>query len=233
MGSMRMWTAAICDGWGFEIRDWGLRIEDWFRTKQLRRLGRKLATRLDSYMSQSLNPLAGFTLLELSVVIFIIGLLVTIALPRFGSIGRARLESSAKRLASLVRYLGGEAAFKSQLYRLHYDLDQHAYWVSVFIAEQNPQNQLTRGEFIDDPDPLTQRVQLPPTITFADVRVPGIGRVSRGNVYTHFYPQGYTDPTVIHLRDQEARVMTVSIPPLTGEVGVFEGYVDETLVRTD
>jgi hypothetical protein len=56
--------------------------------------------------------------------------------------------------------------------------------------------------------------------------VPGIGQVSRGQVYTHFYPQGYTDPTVIHLRDKDARVMTISIPPLTGEVGMYEGRVN-------
>lgn len=229
---MRTWTATICEWGGVGRRDWGV---------VKRRTPAAVGTKVHHVCSrsQAFNPLAGFTLLELSVVIFILGLLVTLALPRFGSIGRARLEASAKRLASLVRYLGSEAAFKSQLYRLHYDLDEHTYWVSVFAAGQNQQNQQNqidqqaRAEFIDDPDPLAQPVRLPPTISFADVRVPGIGRVSRGNVYTHFYPQGYTDPTVIHLRDQEARVMTVSIPPLIGEVGVFEGYVDGTLTATE
>ena len=214
MGSMPTWTAAICERRGLGIGAWGL----------VRRQG----TVAVIPHPQAFKAVSGFTLLELSVVVFIIGLLVTIALPRFGSIGRARLESSTKRLASLVRYLGSEAAFKSRLYRLHYDLDEQTYWVSVLAAGQD---RTGRAEFIDDPDPLAQRVQLPPTITFADVRLPSVGQVSRGNVYTHFYPQGYTDPTVIHLRDQEARVMTVTIPPLTGEVRVFAGYVDGTLAE--
>lgn len=165
-------------------------------------------------------PSSGFTLLELTVVLFIIGLLVTVAMPRLGDLGGARLDASARRLAALVRYLSGEAAFSSQIYRLNYDLDQRTYWVTVLTA--------TRGvaEFTADSSPLSRPVQLPPTIAFADVQAPGIGRVSTGQVYTHFYPQGYADPTVIHLRDQHARMVTVTIPPLTGEARVYEGYVD-------
>jgi prepilin-type N-terminal cleavage/methylation domain-containing protein len=169
---------------------------------------------------------AGFTLLELTVVLLIVGLLVTVAVPRFTDLTGARLESSARRLAALVRYLSGEAAFRSHLYRLHYDLDQQSYWVTVLTAVQDT------AEFIVDDTPLARPVQLPPSIMFADVRVPDVGRVSRGQVYTHFYPHGYIDPTVIHLRDQSSRVLTVVIPPLTGEAQIYEGYVEPLHVGT-
>ncbi|MGH8005527.1 MAG: pilus assembly FimT family protein [Candidatus Binatia bacterium] len=161
---------------------------------------------------------SGFTLLELSVVLLIIGLLAAVALPQLGDVSGRRLESSARRLAALVHYLSGEAAFSGRVYRLHYDLDQRAYWVTVLTAPQGI------AEFIPDSSPLSQPVQLPPAIAFADVFVPGVGRVRAGQVYTHFYPQGYADPTVIHLRDQRSRVVTVTIPPLTGEARVAEGY---------
>ncbi|MBI3303659.1 MAG: prepilin-type N-terminal cleavage/methylation domain-containing protein [Deltaproteobacteria bacterium] len=174
---------------------------------------------LPSLKSQ-VSSLKGFTLLELSVVLFIIGLLVAVAFPRLGDLGGARLDSSARRLAALARYLNGEAAFSSQLYRLNYDLDQRTYWVTVLTAHNGT------AEFMADPSPLSRPVQLPPSITFADVQAPSIGRVSTGRVYTHFYPHGYADPTVIHLRDQHSRIVTVTIPPLTGEARVYEGYVD-------
>src|SRR5262249_33877362 len=83
-----------------------------------------------------LRPNLGFTLLELSLVLFILGLLVAVVVPRLGDLRGARLESSARRLAALVRYLNGEAAFSSQLYRLNYDLDKQAYWVSVLAVNQ-------------------------------------------------------------------------------------------------
>lgn len=162
----------------------------------------------------------GFTLLELSLVLFIIGLLVTVLVPRLGGLESARLDASAKRLAALVRYLSGEAAFRGQTYRIHYDLDQQRYGVQILTPSQATKT------FVADDSPLSQSVQLPPNVTFADIRVPSIGRVSAGQVFTHFYPQGYTDPTVIHLRDQQSRTMTVIIPPITGEAAVYEGYVD-------
>lgn len=205
---MLTWTAVTCEQERLKTRDW------------------RLVRPLSSFKSQvpSLKPpisnLQGFTLLELSLVLFIIGLLVVVTVPRLVDLGGTRLESSAQRLASLIRYLNGEAAFSSQLYRLNYDLDKRTYWVSVLAANQNA------PEFIADTSPLARPMQLPSSITFVDVHVPSAGRVSTGQVYTHFYPQGYTDPTIIHLRDQHSRVVTVTIPPLPAEVGISEGYVD-------
>jgi prepilin-type N-terminal cleavage/methylation domain-containing protein len=214
---MPTWTAAISEkrlgtgGWGLgkgrlEARGWRLTLP-----------------------SLSLKPqassLKGFTLLELTVVLFIIGLLAAVLVPRLGDLGGARLDAHARRLAALVRYLHGEAAFRSQLYRLNYDLDQRTYWVTVLTPTRDS------AEFLADSSPLARPVQLPPSITFADVRVPSVGLVSTGRVYTHFYPQGYTDPTIIHLRDQHFRFVTITIPPLPAEISVQEGYVDRLSER--
>ncbi len=167
----------------------------------------------------------GFTLIELSLVVFIVGLLLVIAIPRLGDLGGARLDTSAKRLTALIRYLYAEAALRSRVYRLNYDLDQRRYWVSVLTASQ------TGMEFVADSNLLTRPVDLPPTVRFADVQVPQAGRVSSGQVHTHFYPHGDTDPTIIHLRNQHARFMTVTIPPVGGEPALSEGYVDGFVQR--
>jgi len=167
-----------------------------------------------------LTPKAGFTLLELSLTLFIIGLLVTMLLPRLGDIGGARLESSARRLAAVVRYVNGEAAFSGQVYRIRYDLAEQTYTVQVLVPSRGA------TEFVADPAPMSHSVTLPSGIAFADVHVSQAGRMNTGQVFTHFYPQGYVDPTVVHLQDQQAQMMTVIIPPVTGEAKVYEGYVD-------
>jgi general secretion pathway protein H len=166
------------------------------------------------------SSLKGFTLLELTVVLFIIGLLLASIVPHLGDVGGARLDATAKRMAAVVRYLSGEAALQNRPYRLNYDLDKHMYWITALEPTQDG------AEFQEDESLLARPVQLPQAITFADVQSPEIGRVSTGRVYTHFLPQGYTDPTLIHLRDQRSRVMTVVIPPLTGEARIYDGYVD-------
>lgn len=174
---------------------------------------------------RTMAPSPGFTLLELTVVLFIIGLLLATIVPRLGDVGGARLDATAKRLAAVVRYLAGEAALQNRPYRLNYDLDKHRYWITTLVATQDG------AEFKEDRSLLSRAVQLPPAITFADVQAPGVGRVSAGRVYTHFLPQGYTDPTLIHLRDQYSRVVTVLIPALTGEARIYEGYVDGFIRR--
>ena len=163
---------------------------------------------------------AGFTLLELTVVLFIIGLLVTIAIPHLGNTSNARLDATAHRLAATVRYLSGEAALRNRPYRLNYDLDKHIYWITTLVTTQD------HAEFRNDLSPLSRPVQLPPSITFADIQTSGVGRISTGRLSTHFQPQGYADPTVIHLRNQQSRTITVLIPALTGEARIYEGYVE-------
>src|SRR5262249_44205039 len=130
----------------------------------------------------------GFTLLELTLVLFIIGLLVAMAGPPLTDLGSSRLDSSPPRPAPLVRHLNGEAALHNRPYRLNYDLDRGTYWVTTLFVSRETE------EFRTDPSPLSRPTQLPSSITFADVQVPGVGRVSTGRVYTHFFPHGYTDP---------------------------------------
>src|SRR5262245_7207837 len=163
---------------------------------------------------------AGFTLLELTVVLFIIGLLVTITIPHLGNTSNARLDATARRLAATVRYLSGEAALRNRPYGLNYDLDKHIYWITTLVTTQD------RAEFRNDLSPLSRPVQLPPSITFADIQTSGVGRISTGRVATHFQPQGYADPTIIHLRNQQSRTITVLIPALTGEARIYEGYIE-------
>ena len=208
---MRMWTAVISRR-VLGARGWGLG-----KTKS-----KFFPFSFSPFRPFAFSPFSsrGFTLLELTVVLFIVGLLVATLVPHFGNVGSARLETTAKRLAAVVRYLAGEAALQNRTYRLNYDLDKHSYWITALVASRDG------AEFQEDQSPLSRPVQLPPTITFADVQAPGVGRVSAGRVYTHFLPQGYTDPTLIHLRDQSSRVVTVLIPSLTGEARIYEGYVD-------
>jgi len=212
---MQIWTVEISKNWGLGIGDWGLERKEG---RNLRR--REQALSFPTPNPRPLTPDAGFTLLELSLVLFIIGLLITILVPRLGNLDGVRLEASAQRLAALVRYLNGEAAFRGHVYRLSYDFSQRTYAVQVLVPSRGA------ADFVLDQSPLSRPVQLPANITFADIRVPSRGRVNTGQVFTHFYPQGYADPTVIHLRDQHDRVATVMIPPITGEAQVYEGYVD-------
>lgn len=161
---------------------------------------------------------AGFTLIEIGLVILIIGLVLALAIPRFRDQGRAELMSQARKLAATFRFLQQEAILNGRVYRLNYDLDQQRY----FVTEAD-----FGDAFLPTTGILAKDVTLPSTVQLADIDVPDFGgKIYEGAGYTHFFPDGYVDPTVVHLANGE-EAYTLYVPNgLTGRAYVAAGYLD-------
>lgn len=165
------------------------------------------------------NSPPGFTLLELAVVLFIMGLMLTLAVPYLGGFRQAALRSQARRLAGRATYLFDEAAGHKLVMRLIFDLDNNGY----MVASLDPY--APKPIFVADTSMGGQPVMMPDAIRIRDVTVEGVGTVGRGTVTTQFYPEGYVDATVVHLQDTSGHVMTLAFAPLTGRVAVIDGDV--------
>ena len=156
-----------------------------------------------------------FTLLELAVVIFIIGLITAIAMPYLGSVRRAQLASQARRLAGRASYLFDEAQSRKLVLKLTFDLEHGAY----FVSELDPYS--PTPQFTLDQGSGFSRVKLPYGIAIRDVTVQGLGTFSKGTASTLFYPDGYVDATTVHLVDRDGLVFTLSFNPVTGSVAII------------
>ena len=161
----------------------------------------------------------GFTLLELAVVIFIMGLMLTLAMPYLGGFRQAALRSQARRLAGRATYMFDEATGHKLVLRLIFDLDNNGY----AAAQLDPYS--AQPVFVMDSTVSGRPIMMPPAIRIRDVTVEGFGTVNRGTVVTNFYPEGYVDATVVHLEDESGDVMTLEFSPLTGEVTIVSGDV--------
>lgn len=47
-----------------------------------------------------------------------------------------------------------------------------------------------------------------------------------GDAYIYFFPNGYTQESIIHLQDDDKRVISVKVSALTGTATVVDGYVE-------
>ncbi len=177
---------------------------------------RRARQRVDFGVS-SASP--GFTLLELAVVIFIMGLMLTLALPYLGGFREAALKSQARRLAGRATYMFDEATGHKLVLRLIFDLDNNGY----AAAQLDPY--AAKPVFAPDTTMSNRPVMMPAAIRIRDVTIEGIGTVNRGVVATNFYPEGYVDATVVHLEDASGDVMTLEFSPLTGQVAIVSGDV--------
>jgi type II secretion system protein H len=163
---------------------------------------------------------AGFTLIELGLVLLIISVIVALVVPRFRDQSHAELISQTRKLATTFRFLQHEAILNGRVYRLNIDLDQQRYFVTT--AEEGDELNFAQASGI-----LGRNVALPASLQIADVDVPMVtGKVYEGVAFTHFYPDGYVDPTVVHL-DNGQQAYTLYVPDgLTGRAYVASGYLD-------
>lgn len=156
----------------------------------------------------------GFTLVEIVVVMMLISLFMVLSIPLFGNIGTSSLDSSARRLSGTIKYLFNESAMSGLEYRLIYDLDQSLYRAQILEAG---------GELVDAPDQGRQAA-LKGAIRFKDVKVPGRGKFTAGQVTTHIDPSGWVEETILHLDDGDGGMLTLRVMSLTGTTEIYQGY---------
>jgi len=173
----------------------------------------------------------GFTLIELSVVIFILGLSLAFVLPRLMSLSEAELKHGSRRLSGTLRYLFDQAAFAKTMYILRCDIKDGTYWVEYCLPEVEPPHKLQCWE---DRALLGKKTRLPFGVRFQDVEIMGekLGPDTEGGAIIPFFPDGYVPPAYIHIQDQRDKSFTLQLNPVTGRVKVLEGYVEAKTQQT-
>jgi prepilin-type N-terminal cleavage/methylation domain-containing protein len=157
-----------------------------------------------------------FTLIELVVVLFIVALLAALVMPRIGTfLSHGDTNKAIRQIRGMVRYLAGMSVSTRTSYLLYYDLKEGTCWVG------RPNE---AGEIIKEQEMLTRPLHLPSGVRFTDLSTPR-GVQKEGVAYTEFFPTGWVEETLIHL--EGGSVVTIKLLPLTGEVKVYEGYVEE------
>src|SRR5690606_27050983 len=129
------------------------------------------------------RPAAGFTLIELMVVMLLVSILLAVAIPRFGS---GPFQDPVKKMSrwtiNTVRALRGAAVQKHKQQSLVVDLNQHRLWVTN--EEMNEAALLEASE---------HAFRLRASMRIVGVQFPDKDRISSGTAEIHFYPSGYSD----------------------------------------
>jgi general secretion pathway protein H len=164
------------------------------------------------YRSRSTNR--GFTLIEMAVVIVIISMVAIIVFPLLPSTGAAELRNSARRLSSVVRYLGERSITTKTPYRMRLDMSDS----TIFIRK------VVNGEESTPEDPFFSRNILADGVSIEDVEIQRLGKLGEGVVNVDFGVAGLGEFMVIHLKGGKEGRFTVTALPYGGRVEVLEGY---------
>ncbi len=166
---------------------------------------------------------AGFTLLELMVIVSILGITALMVFPKISAFGVNSGKSATRQLSRLIQHLAQESLATKKYYRLYYDFEEVAYSVKI----------LQGREFVPISGGLITGRKLPDGLVFEDVVTFRHGKVQDGEAYTEFFPLG-VEKTTIHLKEGDDKVWTLIINSLTGRVKIFDSYVEkiERIERT-
>ncbi len=158
---------------------------------------------------------AGFTLIELVVVIAILASVLLIAYPAMNALEGFGFSSEARRMAGLFRYLDDRATTEGLYYRVWFYPEDES-----FRVETSPDGQ----EFSPASDPDIQGLKLGNTTEIEDISISGLGTIRKGEAAIIFNPSAGADPFSLHLRRGEQSV-TLQYNPYSGKVKILQGHV--------
>jgi type II secretion system protein H len=174
---------------------------------------------------------AGFTLIELMVVIAIIGIVTAMMIPEMkGSFQDALLRSTSRELINAFDLAYSRAVSLNQIRRVRLDEKTGRYLVEKRVM-QNGQD-----DFVPADDVPGGKGELDPRIAIEfrqpdeNVSEPGaqsdsamtVGQSPMDGVAIAFYPDGTADAGDIILRDQEGFRLGLRINPITARVHLVE-----------
>jgi prepilin-type N-terminal cleavage/methylation domain-containing protein len=158
---------------------------------------------------------SGFTLLELIVVVTLIALTLAVVLPNFqGALLSDPVRDCTRWLMLTARQLRAQAVQSQQAMALHIDLDTGRMWGAP-AGPETPK---------PDAGP-NQTYRVPPSLTVLDVEYPAQDRRHAGTAVIRFFPQGYSDPAIIHLESGAQRRLSLQIEMFLPDARLREGYV--------
>jgi general secretion pathway protein H len=148
----------------------------------------------------NLSSYKGFTLIELSVVVFLIGLMLLIAVPKVrDTMLSDGLKTAVNHLDSTARELRSDAVRNQIDYILHLDLDNNLIWTRAFKLREE--------------------------VKIMDVYLFGKEKVTDGEALIRFSRKDYMHPAVVHLTQKDQR-FTLVFEPFLNSVRTYDKYID-------
>lgn len=167
-----------------------------------------------------------FTLIELVIVVAILSIILAVVWPNLeGAIPGVALKSASRRISSTVMHIRQEAVSSGDFYRLVLDMDSQEYFIEKRVQDGE-------GEWKEERRALLKRYSLPSGVNLEDVTIFGREMARAGLSYIEFYPGGYVESFLIHLRSAGNRFATLSSMSITGRVKIEEGYLEYEGIHT-
>ena len=156
----------------------------------------------------------GFTLVEITIVVFIISLFTAFALPRLPDLTAYKLEKNGRRIAHTISYLYTQASSHRMLLRFNLDIKTGKYYATTM----NMDGTFEKTEFA-----LFKKGRLSDGVKVASFTSLYSGTFIGESGYMHLMPEGFAEQAVIVLSDRKGKMLSLVVDPLSGRVSAYKG----------
>lgn len=158
----------------------------------------------------------GFTLIELSMVIFLMGLIVSLVLPQIRDAALSdTLKNTAMVLTSTVNEIRYQALKDSRECLLKFNFESKRFWADLAWITDEERNVAETLSF-----------SLPSDIEVMDICFKDGSTYTSGEVSIPISREGYITPAVIHLSSRDGRSFSFILRPFLGDASVVEEYIE-------
>ena len=180
------------------------------------------------------GPQAGFTLIELILVLVIAGLIISLVAPAITSTTGLNLRTAAKRVAAGLRYARSQAVTTGDVYQVVFNIEQNGMTIER-VAEKGAYGLPSGGsrwwEAGEDEEEGAgeagrkqyekKAYRLPRGVSIARVDADD-EEIDQGEALIDFYPNGSCSGGDIFLVDDKERMYRVALEFITGVVTIAE-----------
>jgi prepilin-type N-terminal cleavage/methylation domain-containing protein len=154
----------------------------------------------------------GFTLVEMMLVFLLIGIMISVAIPRWRDVySETSVHESSKMITALADFAREKSVLEHRQYRLILDKRERAYW----LERQTTFPQTDTETFEPSKDNPSGRFRLPDQFYFDEIRLNG--KKARGNSSITFYPDGTSDEVEVTVANGDGDKWHLSIPNRFGK----------------
>lgn len=170
-------------------------------------------------MHSAVDTEQGFTLLELIIVMVLISLTASFALPKIqSSLYSDELSATAQRFVGLVTEAAQEARARHSTFALRFNAETKTFLLVPLFT--GPETEEERA------DKAYLRAKLEESVTLTGIETrqdkTGAGSDDTGILFTS---KGYTQKAAIHFEGDDGARVTVMLSPFLGVARILEGHV--------
>lgn len=168
---------------------------------------------------------SGFTLIELSAVIFVLALIVLAGFPVVRSYTDLNLRTGAMRLSSSLRYVFNLSSFRNDiLYRIRINFKERRWYIEGLDLKKSISG---ATEYREVSSSTGKGLILPSGVEFKELVINGetISPEVTDEAFVTFFPYGYVPHLIIYLSNRSGVIYTITINSFTGITKVFDREV--------